>query len=66
VASVSRHGRARQPGGDGERPYVASLLWPRRLPQPANDNRCGLRVSRLVSLAASALLLAAAVWAVVS
>jgi hypothetical protein len=66
VASVSRHGRARQRGNGGERPYVASLLWPGSLPRPANDNRCGIRLSRLVSLAASALLLAAAVWAVVS
>jgi len=66
VGSVSRHGRARQRGGGGERPYVASLLWPGRLPRPANDNRCGLRLNRLVSLAASAVLLAAAVWAVVS
>ena len=65
MASVSRHGRARR-SGDGERPYVASLLWPGRLPRPANDNRCGVRLSRLVSLAASAALLAAAVWAVVS
>ncbi|MGO8919707.1 MAG: hypothetical protein ACLQJR_27725 [Stellaceae bacterium] len=65
MASVSRHGRARQRGG-GERTYVASLLWPGRLPRAANDNRCGLAVHRLVSLAASAMLLAAAVWAVVS
>ena len=48
------------------RRYVASLIWPGRLPRPANDNRCGVRLPALVSLAAAATLFAAAVWAVVS
>jgi hypothetical protein len=65
VASVSRHGPARR-RGSGERRYVASLLWPGRLPRPANDNRRSLRLRRVVSLAASAALLAAALLAVAS
>ncbi len=65
MASVSRHGRWREPGG--ERRYVASLLWRGPPPRPANDNcRGAFGLPRLLSLAASALLLAAAVCAVVS
>jgi hypothetical protein len=61
VASVSRLVPARAPGG--ERRYVASLLWRGAPSRPANDNHCGISVHRLVSLAASLLLLAATVWA---
>ncbi len=64
MASASRHGPARRRGG--ERRYVASLLWPGRLPRPANDNRRSLALHQVVPLAASAALLAAALWAVVS
>ncbi|HXY98623.1 MAG TPA: hypothetical protein VEI03_01395 [Stellaceae bacterium] len=62
MASVNRHGPARRHGG-GERRYVASLLWPGRLPRPANDNR---RRLHLVPLAACAALLLAALLAVMS
>jgi hypothetical protein len=64
VASVPRIGRA----DDGEPPrrYVASLLWPARLPRTANDNRHTWTAVGVLSLAASAALLAAAVWAAVT
>ena len=65
MASASRRGPARDIGGEGRR-YVASLLWPARLPRPANDNHGGFRLPALVSLAASVALLAAAVWVAVS
>ena len=64
MASVSRHGRLSENGGERRR-YVASLIWPGRLPRPANDNHCAFRLHALASLAASAALVAAAVWAVV-
>jgi hypothetical protein len=63
VVNLGRIGRSRE--GDAPRRYVASLLWPGRLPRPANDNRRTLGANRLLSLVASAALLAAAVWAVV-
>jgi hypothetical protein len=67
VASVNRHGWAREPGGGGgERRYVASLMW-RGLPRPANDNRCVIGFGLLLPLAAGAALLTAAlVWAAVA
>jgi len=45
---------------------VASLLWPVRLARPANDNRVAWTMTSLFSLAASAALLGAAVWAIVT
>jgi hypothetical protein len=62
VASADRVGRTRE--GAGTRRYVASLLWPSRLPRPANDNRL-LRPATFISLAAGALLLATAAWAII-
>ena len=64
MASVPRIGRA--DSGEPPRRYVASLLWPARLPRTANDNRRAWTAAGLWSLAASAILLAAAVWAVVA
>ncbi len=64
MASPGRIGRADD--GPPTRRYVASLLWPARLPRPANDNRRAWTISGVLSLAASAALLAAAVWAVVA
>ena len=64
MASLGRIGRSRE--GAPPRRYVASLLWPARLPRPINDNRRGWTLSGLLSLAASAALFAAAVWAVVA
>jgi hypothetical protein len=55
----SRHDAAR-------RRYIASLLWPERLPLPANDNGRSFRLSRrhgLLPLAASLALLAVGIWA---
>ena len=52
--------------GAAPRRYVASLVWPGRMPRPANDNWGSLKAGRLFSLCASAALLAAAVWAMVS
>jgi hypothetical protein len=62
VASVDRAGRT--PEGTSARRYVASLLWPGRLPRPANDNRLW-RPATFISLAAAALLLATAAWAII-
>lgn len=45
---------------------MASLLWPGRLPRPANDNRRALPLHRLLSLTAGAVLLAVALLAAVS
>jgi hypothetical protein len=63
VASAPRIGRA--DSGEPPRRYVASLLWPARLPRSANDNRHAWTAARLLSLPASAMLLAAAAWVVV-
>ena len=62
MASADRIGRT--PEGTSTRRYVASLLWPSRLPRPANDNRLW-RPATLISLAAGALLLATAAWAII-
>jgi len=62
VASADRVGRT--PEGASARRYVASLLWPGRPPRPANDNRLW-RPAMIISLAAGALLLATAAWAIV-
>ena len=64
MASAPRIGRA----DDGALPpsYVASLLWPARLPHSANDNRRPWTRASALSLALSAALLGAAVWAVVA
>ncbi len=62
MASADRVGRT--PEGAGTRRYVASLLWPGRLPRPANDNRF-CRPATFISLAAGVLILATAAWAII-
>ena len=64
MASLGRIGHAAE--NAPPRRYVASLLWPARLARPANDNRVAWTMTDLFSLAASAALLAAAVWAIAS
>jgi hypothetical protein len=64
VASLPTIGRReRRSDEPPRRAYVASLIWPGRLPAPANDNgapACGARLT----LALAALALVAAVWGV--
>jgi hypothetical protein len=62
VASAGRIGRT--PEGSSTRRYVASLIWPSPLPRPANDN-CLWRPATFLSLAAGAVLLATAAWAII-
>jgi hypothetical protein len=62
VASADRIGRT--PEGSSARRYVARLLWPSRLPRPANDNRLW-RPAMFISLAAGAVLLATVAWAII-
>ncbi|HWI27136.1 MAG TPA: hypothetical protein VN668_09225 [Stellaceae bacterium] len=64
MASTGRIGRT--PESVPPRRYVASLLWPAGLSRPANDNRVAWTMTSLFSLAASAALLGAAVWAIVT
>ena len=64
MASLPTIGRReRRPDEPPRRAYVASLLWPGRLPAPANDNRAPACSARL-TLALAVLALAAAVWGV--
>lgn len=65
MASPGRLGPARDGADEDRRLYVASLLWPRALPRPVNDNRVWTPAI-LISLAAGAALLAAAAWAFVA
>ncbi len=66
-ASVAKAGlRDQTRQNAARRRYVASLLWPERLPVPANDNGRHLDPLRLhwfLPLAASLALLATGIWA---